>query len=168
MKAMILTLIKYRFMLVFIAIGCMQSLSAQQSVHTSGSEATGSGGQVSYSVGQIAYTTLVGADGSVAQGVQQTYDVEPVSIEDVTLGVRLKVFPNPNTDYLVLQIDAPQPSDSWTYTMMDMQGRVCLQGSTQSGETMLSTGSLPTGQYILQVMPVGLKTIKTFSIVKIK
>jgi hypothetical protein len=41
-----------------------------------GGEATGSGGSVSYSVGQVVYTTNTGINGSVAQGVQQPYEFQ--------------------------------------------------------------------------------------------
>ncbi|MBV1889111.1 MAG: HYR domain-containing protein, partial [Proteobacteria bacterium] len=47
-------------------------ISAQESINVSGGDATGTGGSSSYSVGQVFYTTNVGATGSVAQGVQQS------------------------------------------------------------------------------------------------
>src|SRR6056297_978638 len=49
--------------------------NAQQAMPASGGDASGSGGFVSYSVGQVVYTTHTGANGSVAQGVQQTYEI---------------------------------------------------------------------------------------------
>jgi hypothetical protein len=49
------------------------SLSAQTSVNSAGGEATGSNGQISFSVGEIIYTTMNNASYSVAQGIQQPY-----------------------------------------------------------------------------------------------
>ncbi|MDD2634269.1 MAG: hypothetical protein PHW82_02085 [Bacteroidales bacterium] len=46
-------------------------LQAQESVNTTGGNALGSGGSVSYSAGQVIYTNNTGTSGSVAQGVQQ-------------------------------------------------------------------------------------------------
>ena len=52
---------------------------AQESVNAYGGDAKGSGGTVAYSVGQIVYTTHTGATGSVAQGVQQAYEISVVT-----------------------------------------------------------------------------------------
>jgi hypothetical protein len=45
-------------------------LYSQNSTLSSGGQATGTGGSVSYSVGQIAYSSLSGTNGSLIQGVQ--------------------------------------------------------------------------------------------------
>ena len=57
----------------------MFGLQAQQVVTTSGGNASGSGGSVSYTVGQIVYTTNTDSNGSVAQGVQQPYEISVVT-----------------------------------------------------------------------------------------
>ena len=51
-------------------------LQAQKSTNVSGGNATGIDGTVSYSVGQVVYTTNTGAPGGVAQGVQQPYVIQ--------------------------------------------------------------------------------------------
>lgn len=55
-------------------------LYGQQAVLGGGGEATGSGGTVSYSIGQIAYTSK-GAGGTVSEGVQQAFEVTNLPIE---------------------------------------------------------------------------------------
>ena len=62
--------------LLFLLIG-IQQLQAQDAIANSGGNATGSNGTVSYTVGQVAYTSQTGASGSVAQGVQQPSDAQP-------------------------------------------------------------------------------------------
>jgi hypothetical protein len=54
-------------------------LNAQESVNTASGNASGSGGSVSYSVGEIVYTTNAGDNGAVAQGVQQAYEISAVT-----------------------------------------------------------------------------------------
>jgi hypothetical protein len=57
-------------------------VQAQEYTTASGGNATGSGGTVTYSVGQVVYTTQTSAAGSVAQGVQQPYEIQlPLPIE---------------------------------------------------------------------------------------
>lgn len=50
----------------------LTSLHAQESVNTTGGNASGSGGSASYSVGQVVYTSNTETSGSVAQGVLQS------------------------------------------------------------------------------------------------
>ena len=60
------------FTLVF-SIAIPTGLLAQQNSVSAGGDVSGSGGTVSFSVGQIDYLSITGAGGSVAQGVQQPY-----------------------------------------------------------------------------------------------
>ncbi|MCB0409870.1 MAG: hypothetical protein KDD29_06595, partial [Flavobacteriales bacterium] len=48
---------------------------AQENTVSSGGDALGVGGSASYSVGQVVYTTHTGVNGSIAQGVQQPYEI---------------------------------------------------------------------------------------------
>ena len=61
---------KKRIFHLLLAVGLgVSSGYAQEAVTPSGGEATGTGGTASYSVGQIAYTTNTGANGSVVNVV---------------------------------------------------------------------------------------------------
>ena len=53
----------------------LTGLQAQEAITASGGNASGSNGTVSYSVGQVAYTTISGVNGIVPIGVQQTYTI---------------------------------------------------------------------------------------------
>ncbi|MBK6984778.1 MAG: hypothetical protein IPH32_08475 [Bacteroidetes bacterium] len=55
------------------------TVSAQETTDASGGNASGSGGSASYSIGQSAYNTYTGTNGSVAQGVQQPYEISIVT-----------------------------------------------------------------------------------------
>ena len=48
---------------------------AQEAPTTSGGDATGSGGSVAFSIGQVVYVTNTGSTGTEAEGVQQPYEV---------------------------------------------------------------------------------------------
>ncbi len=61
-------------MLLFIG------LHAQESTTASGGEASGDGGTVSYSVGQVVYGTHSGTTGSVSEGIQQAYEISVIMI----------------------------------------------------------------------------------------
>jgi hypothetical protein len=76
----------------FLWVGIAQ---AQENANTSGGVATGSGGTVAYSIGQVAYTTNTGSNGSVDQGVQHAYEIFTVGIKETELNISLTAFPNP-------------------------------------------------------------------------
>ena len=77
---------------------------AQESANTSGGDATGSGGIVAYSVGQVVYTSNTGSTGTIDQGVQHAYEIFTVGIKETELNISLSIFPNPTADNLTLQI----------------------------------------------------------------
>lgn len=56
----------------------LTGLQARTSVNATGSNASESGGSASYSVGRVVYTTISETSGSVAQGVQQPYEISVV------------------------------------------------------------------------------------------
>jgi len=64
-------------------------LQAQESIHGSGGNGTGSGGTISFSFGQFAYTTYFQTSSSVAQGVQHPFEISYVpsliSVLDTTV-----------------------------------------------------------------------------------
>jgi hypothetical protein len=60
--------------LIFVAACLLQfSLSAQTTVNASGGEATGSSVQMSYSIGEVVYTTASNTNYVLTQGEQQPY-----------------------------------------------------------------------------------------------
>jgi hypothetical protein len=149
---------------LFVGIG---NLHAQQSLNASGAEAKGAGGQVSYSVGQVAYTSITGVSGSIAQGVQQAYVIEPVSVEEPILGASIKLFPNPAMEHLVLQIDS-EIAEQWAFRLLDLQGTSLLEGRVSAGEHLLETVSLAAGTYILQINSTNSTQKQSFKVIKIR
>ena len=100
---------------------------AQESTNATGGDASGSGGTVAYSVGQVVYTTNTDASGTVNQGVQQPYEIFTVGIKETELNISLSVFPNPTADNLTLQI-SDYNNEKLSYQLFDMQGKLLNNG----------------------------------------
>jgi hypothetical protein len=148
-------------MFLFLGIG---SIHAQENVTASGGEGTGTGGTVSYSIGQIVYTTNTGSNGSVSQGVQQTYSIMATDgIEESTINAELSIFPNPTTDNLTLSIVGE--IDNVNYQLVDLQGKVIKSEKTTTNSTSINMENLAGSIYFLKVTDNN-KTIKTFKIIK--
>ncbi len=68
--------------LPLVLLSFIASLSfslAQEVIPASGGNATGSGGSVSYSAGQVFYLTHEGTTGSVNEGAQQPYEISAIT-----------------------------------------------------------------------------------------
>ena len=89
-----------------IALIFSVGLPAQETVPVTGGDATGAGGPSSYTVGQVVYTTNTGTNGSVAQGVEQPYEISTsVGIKVTAINLELVAYPNPTNNALTLNID---------------------------------------------------------------
>ena len=83
-----LTIVKHmRKFLTLILVLISAYAAAQSSVSSAGGNATGTGGSVSYSVGQVGFSFYSSGSGSVTEGVQQTYSMQPPDTVRVTLPV---------------------------------------------------------------------------------
>ena len=92
--------------LMVLQFGLGLAVHAQQAVIATGGNASGSGGTVAYSVGQIVYKTNIGPNGSVSNGIQQAFEISTLTgIEDNKISLNLQVYPNPTNGYLTLSID---------------------------------------------------------------
>ncbi len=153
----------FPFLIALIIIINSNPSYSQQAVPAAGGEATGSGGSSSFSVGQVVYTTITGSEASLAQGVQQPYEISTTSGIDVP-GIELSIsaYPNPAKDHLILKVDQ---YDDLSYLIFDITGRVLMKNKiTESVTTIHFPGLLP-GTYFLKVSKEN-KDIKTFKFIK--
>lgn len=144
----------------------LTGLQAQESVNATGGDASGSGGSASYSVGQVVYTTNTGANGSVAQGVQQPFEIPVVTGLEEAKGINLSVsvYPNPTTDYLTLQVKEFDFSNLY-FQLYDMNGKLLQSEKITSNQTSIVMSNLVPATYFVKVVQ-GNKEVKTFKIIK--
>lgn len=145
-----------------IVLGTIQ-LQAQQSVHGSGGNATGVGGNSSYSVGQFVYKTETGSSSSVAQGVQQAFEVM-LGIEHTEISLEMKVFPNPTASILNLSFGDYDISDI-KYSIYDLTGKQIVLPTAVVSETTIDVSNLNTSMYLLTITKNN-KPLKIYKIIK--
>ena len=144
----------------------LTGLQAQTSVNATGGDATGSGGSASYSVGQVVYTTNTGTNGSVAQGVQQAFEITVVTGLEEAKGINLSVsaYPNPTTDYLTLEVKDVELLNLH-FQMYDMNGKLLQNEKITGNQTSIVMSNLVPATYFVKVIQ-GNKEFKTFKIIK--
>lgn len=146
----------------FLLLG-LGGLHAQEAPTTTGGEATGAGGTASYSVGQVVYTNNTGTNGSVAQGVQQPFEISTtLGINQTTISLELSIYPNPTTNYLTLKVEK---TNNLNYQLFDIQGRIIKNKKVEDNTTLIAVGDLPIATYFLKVTKNNL-IIKTFKVIK--
>lgn len=144
----------------------LTGLQAQTSINTAGSKAAGSGGTISYSIGQIDYQTHTGTNGSVAEGVQQPYEISVVNATEETIDIKLSVsvFPNPATDYLTLEVKDTDYS-KLRFQLFDMQGKLIKNEKIAGSQTSIAMSNLVPAMYFIKVTQKN-KELKSFKIIK--
>jgi len=147
----------------------LSSIHAQEVIPASGGNVSGSSGTVSYTVGQIVYSTNSGINGSMAEGVQQPFEIsEIIGIKETKINnPEISVFPNPTNDFLTLKIDVSTPLNIrfLYYQIYDINGKLLESKKLADYETTISTANLVSGIYFLKITDEN-KEIKTFKIVK--
>jgi hypothetical protein len=138
---------------------------AQQSSNASGGDATGSGGTVAYSIGQVVYTTNTGSNGLAAQGVQHAYEILIVGIYETALNFSLAAFPNPTSDNLTLQISNYKNENLW-YQLFDVQGKQLSNGQITAEQTEINVNSLASATYFINVVNQENNKVQSFKIIK--
>ncbi len=151
---------------VLLLVGGSVPLLAQETVLPAGGTASGSGGIVSYSVGQTVYMTYNDTDGSVAEGVQQPYEISAISwIDMMTTGdITIEVFPNPAADNLNLEIVGFDGNDL-KYQIYDITGNLVRSGQIPGNRAEVSMKHLASAPYFLRVLHNNI-VVKTFKIIK--
>jgi len=156
---------KIKLSVLLLGIGI--TAQAQQATTASGGDASGSGGTVAYSVGQVVYTTNTDASGTVSQGVQQPYEIFTVGIKETELNILLSVFPNPTAYNLTLQI-SDYNNEKLSYQLFDMQGKLLNNGQVTAQQVQINTANLPPATYFINVVNQENKKIRSFKIIKIQ
>jgi len=139
---------------------------AQEVLPVAGGDANNSGGSVSYSIGQVVYTTNTGTNGSVTEGVQQPYEISVVVGIEPARNINLicTVYPNPATDLLTLEVEIPN-NENLYYQLYDMMGKLLISKKLIDIRTTIPMANLAPATYFMKVTD-NQKVVKTFKIIK--
>lgn len=151
--------------LIFLLI--VTYTQAQSNAVSAGGGANGSGGTVSYSIGQVAYTVNTGTNGSVIQGLQQPFEISVITgVRNLEINLNARVYPNPATNSFILTTGNTELKNL-SYVLLDTEGRKIDQNKLINSNTVINTALLKSGVYFLNVYSKQ-NLVKTFKIEKIK
>ena len=141
------------------------AIHAQEAILSAGHDAGGTSGTVSYSIGQVVYTTHSGTTGSVAQGVQQPFEIMTVvGIEVKEIQLEMSAYPNPTTHFLTLKIEN-YPQKNLNFQLTDINGKIISSDRITGEYTQISMSEFPAASYF-QLVKSDDQLVKNFKIIK--
>ena len=151
----------------YLFIWYLPSVYAQKDFVAAGGEARGAGGRSSFSIGQIYFSDIINNNGSVAQGVQQPYEIFILKGEDEK-GIQLSfsIYPIPATGFITLKVDKGK-IENLTYVVNDDLGRIIIQKKLVDVETRITLTKLDNKVFFVRVLKNNLE-IKCFKVLSLK
>jgi hypothetical protein len=153
------------FVSLIFTLGLIQTtLFAQNATVAAGGDAAGSGGTLSYSVGQLFFNSYTDVTGSLVHGLQQPFEIMVIDGINQTVSLACSVYPNPTSDILHLKVDN-NTSIGMTYQLYDASGKLLLFKTIENNEASISMQNFVPATYFLKIRD-NKKEIKTFKIIK--
>ncbi len=137
---------------------------SQQSILSSSADASGTGGTMSYSVGQVVYQFHTGTNGSVAEGVQQPYEIQGLDGIDEGINLECVLFPNPANAFIKLKINKPG-NRILSFQLLNLEGLMLRNEKIEDPETKIPMDNLSPSTYFIKVFDKE-KLVKTFKVIK--
>ncbi len=146
--------IKKQLCLILLTIPINGLLFSQQNTVATGGEASGTGGTVSFTIGQIDFSAQSGANGTVTQGIQQPLEFYNVGLEEAVNNFSVLFFPNPTV--AELQVELKNVSlDQLTYVLTDLNGKIIEFRSIDTENLTINMTELSRTNYFLNFVRKG-------------
>ena len=100
-----------------------------------------------FSLGEVVITTHLNSSNILTQGFHQ--EILKVTTQVVNIDIKTKVFPNPTTSSLTIELDKKISAELLVY---DIKGRVVIKDKLKNENTKtLNFGILKQGNYLLYI-----------------
>ena len=141
------------------------TLNAQETLTASGLNADGPGGTISYSIGQVHVAQNTGIEGSVLEGVQQPYVIDPtVGLGVANINLKLAAYPNPTSDQIVLTAE-DLDLGNLSFQLLSNEGKVLITRASIEKTNIIGLKPYPASTYLLHIYNDKI-IIKSFRIIK--
>lgn len=150
---------KLRILLLILSSFIYYCGLSQTSLNTTGYDITGSGGDLSYTVGQLFFDYNESSFGSISKGVQHGFEPSTVSTYQID-NLEFSVYPNPSPNSVF--IDLPIQFTGAIGRVYDLNGVLLERIVISSGITFLPLDRYQSGMYTLVVNVGNVRHIKKF------
>lgn len=136
---------------------------SQESINASGANASGVNGNVSYSVGQVVYSSYSG-DGFVNEGIQFPFEITVLDTDNHSEENQILLFPNPTSSMINLKINSLM-SEELRFVLYDMNGRILEENRISQNEIQIPMGKYSKSIFFIEIRDKERK-LKSFKIIK--
>ena len=152
-----------------LTLTCLVSLNltGQTSVNTCGGDGTGNGGSLAFSIGQVFFQVVEDPQISLAEGVQQAFEISIVDgiEEEKPFSFDIAAFPNPSMDILHVELKN-EFSGQVMFQVHDAIGNLIQEGEASSSTFTIQTTNWSGGAYYLHVYNADSLQSSTLKIIK--
>lgn len=149
---------------VFLFLLCVQIAFAQEVVSSAGETQQAGNYELSWTLGEPAILTYSAGSNILTQGFHQSKLVVTAIDEPEMLVSKLKVYPNPTSDYLMIHFTSEFQDKQ--YSLFDMNGKMIRINSISDSDTRIDVSTLASGTYLLRIGTTKSDRIQSFKIVK--
>lgn len=147
--------------LLVSTMGYSQTIS-KQVIGTTGNTLTNSNLKVSFTVGEPVVGLMTAGGNQLGNGYYPALDLQALSVEDNTMDVELKVYPNPTSQSLyVLHPDI----SSFGISIVDLNGKQLYVGTINKDEP-LDVSNYTQGMYLVTIENKETNKKNTYKIIK--
>ena len=155
-------LMKQLIFILLASTSCFSQTISKQVIGTAGKTQTNSNLKVSWTTGEPVVGLMTAGGNQLGNGYYPAMDLQALSIDDVSLNVEIKVYPNPTSQYLyVTHLDLT----SFQIQIVDMNGKQIHTGSIEK-EFPLDVSSYTQGMYLVTIEDTINHKKNTYKIIK--
>lgn len=139
---------------------------AQETILTTGGNTSATSGNISFSIGQVLFSTYADNDASVALGVQQPLEAMTiVAIKEIPgISLDIKLYPNPANELIFLET-MNEMDRNLSYFLYDSKGNLLENNYLTHRLTSIRISNYSSSMYLLKIRENNLD-VKTFKIIK--
>ena len=134
----------------------------KQVIGASGKTLTNSNLKLSYTIGEPVVGLMIAGGKQLGNGYYPALNLQTLSVEDNTLDVQLKVYPNPTSQSLY--VSHPE-CNSFRITIADLNGKQLYLGKINKEEP-LDVSGYTQGMYLVTIENTTTKKKNTYKIIK--
>ena len=151
--------------LIFILLAsttCFSQTVSKQVIGTAGKTQSNSNLKISWTTGEPVVGLMTAGGNQLGNGYYPALNFQALSVEDNTMDVQLRVYPNPTTQSLY--VSHPE-LNSFGITIVDLNGKQLYQG-TINKEEPLDISNYTLGMYMVTVENAATNKKNTYKIIK--
>ena len=139
------------FILLVSTLSFSQSIS-KQVIGTAGKTQTNSNLKVSWTTGEPVVGLMTAGGNQLGNGYYPAMDIQALSIDDATINLQIKVYPNPTDGKFTFEIGDIYTGEVGEAKIINVLGETIYQTQVRNFKSEIDLSNVQSGMYFLQVL----------------